>query len=60
MIGIELIDDRGPAVVAACRNRGLLINCVHNTVLRLLPPLIISKADVDEALGILAGVLMES
>ena len=60
MIGIELVDERGPAVVAACRDRGLLINCVHNTVLRLLPPLIITKSDVDEALGILAGVLMES
>ena len=25
-------------MVAACRDRGLLINCVHNRVLRLLPP----------------------
>ena len=60
MIGIELVDDRGPAVVAACRDRGLLINCVHNRVLRLLPPLVVTKSDADDALGILAGVLKES
>ena len=36
MIGLELTIDGGP-VVEACLQRRLLINCTHNTVIRLLP-----------------------
>ena len=28
---------------------GLLINCTHDTVLRLLPPYIITEKEVDQA-----------
>ena len=48
MTGIELAAGLtcGPEIVAACRERGLLINCTAGTVLRLMPPLTISAAEV--------------
>ena len=39
--------------------RGLLVNAVTPTALRLLPPLTISKEDLEEGLAILYGVLAE-
>ncbi|MCL6612145.1 MAG: acetylornithine transaminase [Peptococcaceae bacterium] len=56
MLGMELAAD-GREVVAFCQQRGLLINCVNNNVLRFLPPLIITGADVDRAAGILEEAL---
>jgi predicted acetylornithine/succinylornithine family transaminase len=56
MIAVDLSVDAGP-VVDACRDGGLLINAVQPRTLRIAPPLIVSTAEVDEALQILAGVL---
>jgi predicted acetylornithine/succinylornithine family transaminase len=58
MIGIELTVD-GAAVVKACMERGLLINCTHTTVIRLLPALTLSDAELAEGCSILEEVLME-
>ena len=33
---------------------GLLINCTHDTVLRFLPPYIVTEREVDVAVKILA------
>ncbi|WP_018084516.1 acetylornithine transaminase [Desulfurispora thermophila] len=55
MLGLEL-EREGRPVVDACRARGLLINCVGTNILRFVPPLIISEADVDRALEILEQV----
>jgi predicted acetylornithine/succinylornithine family transaminase len=54
--GLEL-DQEGAAVVTACRERGLLINCTQGNVIRLLPPLIIEVPDLDRGLAILAEAL---
>lgn len=59
MIGVELKEAKGAAVVAACRERGLLINCVGDRTLRFVPPLIIQKSDVDEAVQILGNAISE-
>jgi predicted acetylornithine/succinylornithine family transaminase len=59
MIGIELATDGAP-VVNACLKRRLLINCTHGTVLRLLPALTLTDAELDEGCGILEEVLLES
>lgn len=56
MAGIQLRVAGGPYVEKAAR-RGLLINCTHETVLRLLPPLIAREAEVDEAMATLEVVL---
>ncbi len=56
LLGAELAVDGGP-IVDACREKGLLINCVGGRVLRFAPPLIITRADVDRAVAALDGVL---
>ena len=38
----------GADVVVGLRNNGVLVNCTAETVLRFLPPLIISKEEIDE------------
>ncbi|MBI4354534.1 MAG: aspartate aminotransferase family protein [Candidatus Omnitrophica bacterium] len=58
MIGIELAIDARP-LVAACRTKRLLINCTQQTVLRLLPAMTITRAQLDRGLDILEDVLME-
>ena len=40
-------------MVAACRERGLLLNCTQGNVIRLLPPLVITAQELDAALAIL-------
>ena len=57
MIGIELTVEGAP-IVNACLQRRLLINCTHSTVLRLLPALTLTDAELDEGYGILADVLL--
>ena len=47
----------GAEVVTECLKRGLLVNCTGGGVLRFVPPLILTKTDVDKAVGILAAVL---
>jgi len=57
MIGVDL-SVPGTPIVDACLKRLLLINCTHNTVLRLLPALTISDELIDEGCGILEEVLL--
>ncbi len=56
MAGIEL-DISGKEIVEKCIAKGLLINCTHEKVLRLMPALNITKKEIDRALGILGSVL---
>jgi acetylornithine/N-succinyldiaminopimelate aminotransferase len=43
----------GKQVVLDAMADGLLINCTHDTVLRFLPPYIITEREVDQAVKIL-------
>jgi predicted acetylornithine/succinylornithine family transaminase len=56
MIGIELVVEGAPAV-RACMERRLLINCTHQTVIRLLPAMTLTEEQVHEGCDILADVL---
>jgi acetylornithine/N-succinyldiaminopimelate aminotransferase len=56
ILGIDLTLN-GKDIVNYCLEKGLIINCTHDTVLRLLPPLIITKKDVDCAIKILEEAL---
>jgi acetylornithine/N-succinyldiaminopimelate aminotransferase len=56
MIGLELSINGGP-VVEACLQRGLLINCTHNTVIRLLPAMTLTAEQVDEGCALLAEAI---
>ncbi|MBZ5509614.1 MAG: aspartate aminotransferase family protein [Acidobacteriia bacterium] len=49
----------GKDVVDACLARGLVINCTHDTVLRFLPPFIITEKQVDEGMKLLDQALTE-
>ncbi|MBM3249862.1 MAG: aspartate aminotransferase family protein [Candidatus Omnitrophica bacterium] len=55
MAGVEL-NREGKPIVEGCLKKGLLINCTHDTVLRLMPALNISKKEIDRAINILDGV----
>jgi len=52
MWGMELTQ-AGTPMVAACRERGLLVNCTQGNVIRLLPPLVITGQELDAAVTIL-------
>jgi acetylornithine aminotransferase len=56
MWGLELAQE-GTPVVAACRERGLLVNCTQGNVIRLLPPLVITEQELDAALTTLRDAL---
>src|SRR5436309_1444492 len=56
MWGVELTRDAAP-VVPAGLERGVVVNRTAETVVRLLPPLIISEADVDDGLDRLDAAL---
>ncbi len=58
MWGLDLQVDATPFVEAALR-RGLLINRTSGTVIRLLPPFVITAAEADEGLALLDKVLAE-
>jgi len=56
MVGMDLTID-GAAIVQRCLERGLLINCACEHILRFVPPLTISRDDVDRAVEILDEAL---
>jgi acetylornithine/N-succinyldiaminopimelate aminotransferase len=55
MIGVEL-DFPGKQLVLDGIREGLLFNCTHDTVLRFLPPYILSEQDVDRAIRVLKKI----
>jgi len=57
MIGVELAVEGAP-VVQACLQKGLLINCTHQTVIRLLPALTITDEQIDDGCDTLDEVLL--
>lgn len=56
MIGVEL-DCPGAEYVDLMREKGFLINCTDGNVLRFVPPLIITKEDIDKVIVALDEVL---
>jgi len=55
LIGCEL-DFDGKDIVTECIKQGFLINCTMNTVLRFIPPLIISVEEIDRLVHALDGI----
>ena len=56
MVGIELTKP-GAEYVDKLREEGFLINCTSGNVLRFVPPLIITKEEIDEFVKALDKVL---
>jgi len=59
MTGLEL-GREGKNIYKACLKRGLLINCTQGNVLRIMPPLVVSKQQIDRAISILDEALRRS
>ena len=49
----------GKTIVETCLQKGLIINCTQETTLRFVPPLILNKGQVDEAIVILDEVFSQ-
>jgi acetylornithine/N-succinyldiaminopimelate aminotransferase len=58
IIGVELAFE-GEEIVERCLERGFLINCTAETVLRFLPPLIVTKNEIDRLLTALDEIFSE-
>ncbi|WP_432823641.1 acetylornithine transaminase [Trichloromonas sp.] len=58
ILGMELSID-GAAIVNKALERGLLLNCTVGKVLRFVPPLTVTTAEIDEAIEILGSILAE-
>ena len=56
MLGVHLSIEGAPFVAEAAK-RGLLINCTHDHILRLLPPFIVTRAQIREFLKLFSAVL---
>ena len=58
MWGVELAADRDvPAVIEALRARGVLAALAGPTVVRFVPPLVVTRAELDEGVDALDAVL---
>ena len=56
ILGAEL-DRDGAGIAASCLEKGLLINCAAGKVLRFIPPLIVTKDEIEQGMDILEKVL---
>ena len=59
MLGLDL-DVEGAPYVAEALRQGLLINCTHEHILRLLPPFILTAQQVKEGLSKMESVLAKT
>jgi len=57
LLAVEFDKEIAQSIVMSCLNKGLLINRLKPNAIRLIPPLIISNKEIDEALDILDKVL---
>ena len=58
LLGMEL-SKPGKPIVDACLQKGMIINCTAGNVIRLVPPLIITKAEIDALMAVFAEVFPE-
>ena len=58
ILGLEL-NSSGLEVQRSCREKGLLINCIGGKILRFLPPLNVTKEEIDSAMEILQNTMTE-
>ncbi|MGD8834486.1 MAG: acetylornithine transaminase [Desulfobacteraceae bacterium] len=56
LVGVQL-SIPGASVVTACMKKGFLVNCIQDNVLRLAPPLVISRNEIDGLVQCLDDIL---
>lgn len=58
IIALE-ISSEYPEMASRCLEKGLIVNCTSPSVMRLVPPLVIKKSEVNKAAAIIDEVLAE-
>ena len=58
LVGVEMLIDP-KEYVAKCKDRGLLVISAGSNTLRFMPPLIVTKKEIDKALDIFEDCLKE-
>ena len=56
MLGIVVDKEKRPELVKACMDKGLLVLTAGEDAIRLLPPLVITKEEMDDALAVMKEV----
>ena len=56
LLGMKL-KMKGETIVNTCMQKGFLINCIQEDILRFIPPLIIRKAEIDSLVACLDEIL---
>ena len=59
LLALEFSQNCAMEVVTDCLRTGLILNPVAENAIRFMPPLIITKSEVDEAMAVLATVLSQ-
>lgn len=59
MIGLQLSQPKAVAIKLKCLEEGYLIGSVGENIIRMLPPLIITKEDIDGYIAVLDKILGE-
>lgn len=57
MIGVSLNMEDASPIVEKAADKGLLINCTQHNVLRIMPPITVTRSEADEAIEKLSEVL---
>ncbi len=58
LLGMKL-KIKGESVVKTCMEKGFLINCIQENILRFIPPLIIEKKEIDLLVACLDEVMCD-
>jgi acetylornithine aminotransferase len=58
LLGMKL-NFGGGTLVTQCMQRGFLINCIQENILRFIPPLIVKKEEIDALVDCLDGLLAD-
>ena len=57
MLAVELAGERAQEVVSGCLERGVIVNNVTPTAVRVLPPLVLTEEEAAWGMDVLEGVL---
>jgi acetylornithine/N-succinyldiaminopimelate aminotransferase len=57
MVGLDLVEPKAKAIFDACLEGGLVINQVGDTILRVLPPVVVTREQIDAGASILEAAI---
>jgi len=58
MLAIELDEEKAKDIVMGLLSRGIVANNIGSTIIRFLPPLCITKDEVDDAFGVVESMII--